>query len=41
MLYEIHMLKNYPPTNLNRDDSGAPKSCRSEGRTEEGSPANA
>ena len=27
MLYEIHMLKNYPSTNLNRDDSGAPKSC--------------
>lgn len=27
MLYEIHMLKNYPPTNLNRDDSGAPKTC--------------
>jgi len=27
MLYEIHMLKNYPPVNLNRDDSGAPKSC--------------
>lgn len=27
MLYEIHMLKNYPPTNLNRDDSGTPKTC--------------
>ncbi|NLB61415.1 MAG: type I-E CRISPR-associated protein Cas7/Cse4/CasC [Clostridiales bacterium] len=27
MLYEIHMIKNYPPTNLNRDDSGSPKSC--------------
>ena len=27
MLYEIHMLKNYPPTNLNRDESGAPKTC--------------
>lgn len=27
MLYEIHMLKNYPPTNLNRDENGAPKSC--------------
>ncbi len=25
MLIEIHMLKNYPPTNLNRDDTGAPK----------------
>ena len=30
MLYEIHMLKNYPPVNLNRDESGAPKSCMSE-----------
>lgn len=28
MLYEIHMLKNFPPTNLNRDDSGAPKTCQ-------------
>lgn len=27
MLYEIHILKNYPPTNLNRDDSGSPKTC--------------
>lgn len=27
MLYEIHMLKNYPPTNLNRDEYGAPKTC--------------
>ncbi len=27
MLYEIHMLKHYPATNLNRDDSGSPKSC--------------
>lgn len=27
MLIEIHMLKNYPPVNLNRDDTGAPKSC--------------
>lgn len=27
MLIEIHMLKNYPPTNLNRDDTGSPKSC--------------
>lgn len=25
MLYEIHMIKNYPPTNLNRDEMGAPK----------------
>lgn len=27
MLYEIHILKNYAPTNLNRDDTGAPKTC--------------
>ena len=27
MLIEIHMLKNYPLVNLNRDDSGAPKTC--------------
>lgn len=27
MLYEIHMLKNYPPSNLNRDDTGSPKTC--------------
>ncbi len=27
MLYEIHMLKNYPATNLNRDETGAPKTC--------------
>ena len=27
MLIEIHMLKNYPATNLNRDDTGSPKSC--------------
>ena len=27
MLLEIHMLKNYPSTNLNRDDTGTPKSC--------------
>ena len=33
MLYEIHMLKNYPPVNLNRDDSGAPKSCLFGGTT--------
>ncbi|MFI3169662.1 MAG: type I-E CRISPR-associated protein Cas7/Cse4/CasC [Faecalibacterium sp.] len=25
MLYEIHMIKNYPPANLNRDDTGSPK----------------
>ena len=27
MLYEIHMIKNYATTNLNRDDLGSPKSC--------------
>lgn len=27
MLVEIHMLKNYPATNLNRDDLGSPKTC--------------
>lgn len=27
MLIEVHMLKNFPPTNLNRDDTGAPKTC--------------
>lgn len=27
MLYEIHMIKNYPPVNLNRDDTGSPKTC--------------
>jgi len=27
MLIEFHILKNYPPTNLNRDETGSPKSC--------------
>ena len=27
MLIDIHMLKNYPPVNLNRDDTGSPKTC--------------
>ena len=27
MLFDIHMLKNYPPVNLNRDDTGSPKTC--------------
>ena len=27
MLLEVHMLKNYPSTNLNRDETGAPKTC--------------
>ncbi len=24
---EVHILQNFPPSNLNRDDSGAPKDC--------------
>lgn len=27
MLIEVHMLKNYAPSNLNRDETGSPKSC--------------
>ena len=27
MLIEIHMLKNFPASNLNRDDTGAPKTA--------------
>ncbi len=27
MLIEVHMIKNYAPSNLNRDDTGSPKSC--------------
>lgn len=27
MLIEVHMLKNYPATNLNRDETGSPKTC--------------
>lgn len=27
MIIDIHMLKSFPPTNLNRDDSGSPKTC--------------
>ena len=27
MLIEVHMLKNYPAANLNRDETGAPKTC--------------
>lgn len=27
MLVEMHMIKNFPPTNLNRDETGSPKSC--------------
>jgi len=27
MLIQLHMLQNYAPANLNRDDTGAPKDC--------------
>ena len=27
MIIEIHMIQNYAPSNLNRDDTGSPKSC--------------
>ncbi len=27
MLVEIHMIQNHAPSNLNRDDTGSPKSC--------------
>ncbi len=27
MLIEIHMIQNHSPSNLNRDDLGAPKTC--------------
>ena len=27
MKIELHLLQNFPPSNLNRDDSGAPKDC--------------
>ena len=27
MLIEVHMLKNYAPSNLNRDETGSPKDC--------------
>ena len=27
MLIELHMLQNFPPSNLNRDDIGQPKDC--------------
>ncbi len=33
MLIEMHMLKNYPATNLNRDETGAPKTCEFGGVT--------
>jgi len=28
MLIELHVLQNFAPSNLNRDDTGAPKSCQ-------------
>jgi len=33
MLIEVSMLKNYGPTNLNRDDAGMPKTCEFGGVT--------
>src|SRR5207248_10366742 len=27
MFIELHMLQNFAPSNLNRDDTGAPKDC--------------
>src|SRR5207248_3357506 len=27
MFVELHMLQNFAPSNLNRDDTGAPKDC--------------
>ena len=27
MLVELHLLQNFAPSNLNRDDTGAPKDC--------------
>ncbi len=28
MKIELHLLQNFAPSNLNRDDTGAPKSCQ-------------
>src|SRR5436305_7143512 len=28
MLIEIHMMQNFAPSNLNRDDTGSPKDCQ-------------
>lgn len=33
MLIELHVLQNFAPSNLNRDDTGAPKSCQFGGVT--------
>ena len=27
MFVELHLLQNFAPSNLNRDDTGAPKDC--------------
>ncbi len=27
MFLELHLLQNFAPSNLNRDDTGAPKDC--------------
>ena len=27
MFLELHILQNFAPSNLNRDDTGAPKDC--------------
>ena len=41
MLIEVHMIKHYPATNLNRDETGAPKTCYFGGVQRAASPANA
>jgi CRISPR system Cascade subunit CasC len=33
MLLELHMLQNFAPSNLNRDDTGSPKDCQFGGYT--------
>ncbi len=33
MMLELHILQNFPPSNLNRDDNGAPKECEFGGFT--------
>ncbi len=33
MIIELHILQNFAPSNLNRDDTGAPKSCKFGGET--------
>ena len=41
MLIQIHMLQNYAPANLNRDDTGAPKDAIFGGCGAAASPASA